>query len=286
MTPDGRRDYRGAARAGASVSAAGRRPMPFTDLRRAAIVGLALVGALLVATRPAAAQVIRGIAVDSVTRDPLPDLLVTLVDSAANFLGAARTSERGRFVFTGRGGGFYALDLRAIGFKRLTSPWIPLAANDTVEVTLRVVRVPITLSPVVVRAERDAILDRSFLGMNFKAMGAKILAPSEIDAVRGGARDYVDLVQSLSPVGYLPRSIDGRTSARCIAWMRTGGCMLVFVDGMRMQDPQQALDMAPPEQVSHVVLIRASEAGVLFGTGSSSGVLMVFTKGFVRGAAR
>lgn len=260
--------------------------MRLTTVRRALALSLGLTLAQLTVASVAPAQVIRGVAVDSVTRDPLPDLLVTLVDSAANFLGAARTSERGRFVFQGRGGGFYALDLRAIGFKRLTSPWIPLAANDTVEVTLRVVRAPISLSPVVIRAERDAILDRPFLGMNFKAMGAKILAPSEINAVRGGARDYVDLVQSLGPVGYLPRSVDGRTNARCISWMRTGGCMLVFVDGMRMNDPQQAIDMAPPEQVSHVVLIRASEAGVLFGTGSSSGVLMVFTKAYARSVSR
>lgn len=260
--------------------------MGLSALRRVAFVIAATIAPQFVSARAADAQVIRGVALDSVTRDPLPDILVTLVDSAANFLGAARTSDRGRFVFHGRGGGFYALDLRAIGFKRLTSPWIPLAANDTVEVTLRVVRAPISLSPLVVRAERDAILDRPFLGMNFKAMGARILAPSEINAVRGGARDYVDLVQSLSPVGYLPRSVDGRTNARCISWMRTGGCMLVFVDGMRMTDPQQAIDMAPPEQVSHVVLIRASEAGVLFGTGSSSGVLMVFTKAYAQSVSR
>lgn len=253
---------------------------------RAALIVAAAMSAQLLGARGAAAQLIRGVAVDSVTRDPLPDILVTLVDSAANFLGAARTSDRGRFVFNGRGSGYYALDLRAIGFKRLTSPWIPLAASDTVEVTLRVVRVPVSLSPVMVRAERDAILDRPFLGMNFKAMGARILTPSEINAVRGGARDYVDLVQSLGPVGYLPRSVDGRTNARCISWMRTGGCMLVFVDGMRMNDPQQAIDMAPPEQVSHVILMRASEAGVLFGTGASSGVLMVFTKAYTRATLR
>ncbi|MFN8665587.1 MAG: TonB-dependent receptor [Gemmatimonadaceae bacterium] len=247
---------------------------------------MALVGAQAALTSASEAQVIRGVALDSVSREPLSNVIVTLLDSAANFLGAVRSSERGRFVLNGHGSGFYALDARSLGFKRLTSPWIPLESSDTVEVTLRIVRAPVTLSPVVVRAERDAILDRSFLGMNFKAMGARILTPSEIESVRGGARDYVDLVQSISPVGYLPKSIDGSAGARCIAWMRTGGCLLVFVDGVRMRDPVQAISVAPPEQVSHVVLIRASEAGVLFGTGSSSGVLMIFTKQYAPPAAR
>lgn len=260
--------------------------MSFTDLRRAATVGLALVGALSVSTRAADAQVIRGIAVDSVTRDPLPDLLVTLVDSAANFLGAARTSERGRFVFSGRGGGFYALDLRAIGFKRLTSPWIPLAANDTVEVTLRVVRIPVVLSPVVVQAQRDSIGESSFLGMKVKTMASKIIAPQEIDAVRGGARDYIELVQSVIPAGYTVRNLDVRINSRCIASTRNGRCVMIFVDGARVFDAQQAIDIAPPERVHHVVIVRPSEAGVLFGTDADAGVLLIFTKAYARGTSQ
>lgn len=260
--------------------------MRFTSVRRALALSLGVTLAQLAVAPVAAAQVIRGIAVDSVSRNPLPDLLVTLVDSAANFLGAARTSDRGRFVFIGRGSGFYALDLRAIGFKRLTSPWIPLAATDTVEVTLRVVRLPVVLSPIVVKAQRDSIGERSFLGMKLKTMASKIISPQEIDLVRGGARDYIELVQSVMPAGYTVRNLDVRINTRCIASTRNGRCVMVFVDGARMLDAQQAIDIAPPERVHHVVFVRPSEAGVLFGTQSDAGVLLIFTKAYSAAASR
>lgn len=253
---------------------------------RAPCLALGLAFAQCAFAPPTPAQVIRGTAVDSVSHHPLPDLLVTLVDSAANFLGAARTSDRGRFVFNGRGSGFYALDLRAIGFKRLTSPWIPLAASDTVEVTLRVVRIPVTLSPVVVKAQRDSIGESSFLGMKVKTMASRIISPQEIDLVRGGARDYIELVQSVIPAGYTVRNLDVRINTRCIASTRNGRCVMIFVDGARMLDAQQAIDVAPPERVHHVVFVRPSEAGVLFGTQSDAGVLLIFTKAYAQAAAR
>jgi hypothetical protein len=136
----------------------------------------------------AKAQVIRGLAVDSVSREPISGALVSFVDSTANLLGIVRTSDQGRFTLKAKESGYYALELRSIGFKRLVSPWIPLASTDTVEVTLRVVRNAVTLSSVVVKAERDAIRDRPFMGLSFKAMSAQIITPSEIDAVRGSIR--------------------------------------------------------------------------------------------------
>lgn len=260
--------------------------MRFAKCRRALALSLGLTLAQLAIVPATSAQVIRGIAVDSVSRDPLPDLLVTLVDSAAHFLGAARTSDRGRFVFNGRGSGFYALDLRAIGFKRLTSPWIPLAASDTVEVTLRVVRIPVVLSPVAVKAQRDSIGESSFLGMKVKTMASKIISPQEIELARGGARDYIELVQSVIPAGYAVNTLDVRINTRCIASTRNGRCVLIFVDGLRMQNAQQAIDVAPPERVHHVVFVRPSEAGVLFGSQSDAGVLLIFTKAYALGASR
>ncbi|MBK8056414.1 MAG: hypothetical protein IPK33_00660 [Gemmatimonadetes bacterium] len=65
--------------------------------------------------------------------------------------------------------------------------------------TLRVVRIPVVLSPVVVQAQRDSIGESSFLGGKVKTMASRIITPQEIDAVRGGARDYIELVQSLIP---------------------------------------------------------------------------------------
>jgi hypothetical protein len=51
-----------------------------------------------------------------------------------------------------------------------------------------------------------------------------------------------------------------------------------------MADPLQGLALAPPERVSHVAFVRPTEAGVLFGTGAESGVVLIFTKAYAASA--
>ena len=76
------------------------------------------------------------------------------------------------------------------------------------EVTVRISRLPVSLSAVRIRAERDDIRARPFLGMNFRAMGAQIITPSELAAFRGGERDYLDLLQWVLPPAFAVRTLD------------------------------------------------------------------------------
>jgi outer membrane cobalamin receptor len=61
---------------------------------------------------------------------------------------------------------------------------------------------------------------------------------------------------------------------------------MVFVDGIRMagsrdvKGQQSALALVVPSQIDHIALLRPAEAGVLFGTGASEGVLAIYTKGY------
>ena len=60
----------------------------------------------------------------------------------------------------------------------------------------------------------------------------------------------------------------------------------MFVDEMRMargddmEAQWSALALVDPSSIDHMLLLRAADAGVLFGTGSYSGVLLIWTKGY------
>lgn len=247
---------------------------------------LAGIVSLGIATQPARAQVVRGVALDSVTRDPVSDAMVVLLDSAAEPVTMVRTNARGRFTFKPGGSGYYALDVRSIGFKPHTSQWIALAERDTVEVTVRIVRTAQLLSPVVVSAEREAIGERTYFGMKLKTMSARIITPSEVAAVRGSARDYIEVVQSSMPAGFTVRMLDVRLNQRCIANVRNGKCVTVFVDGVRILNAEQALDVASPERIDHVLVLRAIEAGTLLGGDADAGAVLIFTKGYSGGVLK
>ena len=238
------------------------------------------------ANAPARAQVVRGVAVDSVTREPVRDAMVSLLDSTADPIAMVRTGARGRFTFTATGSGYYAIDVRSIGFKPHTSSWIALGAGDTVEVTVRIVRTAQLLSPVVVNAEREAIGERSYFGMKLKTMSARIITPSEVAAARGAARDYIEVVQSSMPAGFTVRTLDVRVNQRCIANVRNGKCVTIFVDGVRVLNAEQALDIASPERIDHVLVLRAIEAGTLLGGDADAGAVLIFTKGNVAGVMK
>lgn len=244
---------------------------------------VAFVSALLLLLTSTAlhAQTIRGVVLDSLTRQPVEGAIVTLLDSTADVVALVRTSDRGRFALTGKGSAFYAFDARSLGYRRHISQWVTLAHDDTVEVTVRISRLPISLSAVRIRAERDDIRARPFLGMSFRAMGAQIITPSELDAFRGGERDYLDLLQWVLPPAFAVRTLDAAFATRCVTLIRAQRCSLVFVDNMRMADAATAIAVTPPEQIHHVVVVRPADAGVLFGTGSEAGVIMIFTKAFV-----
>lgn len=252
----------------------------YTHLRRtrAALVAIALSGGTL------DAQVIRGVALDSATNDPLEGAVVSLLDSTADVVSAVRTSSRGRFELRLHDAGFFAVDVRAIGFLPHTSGWIPLASGETIDVTVRVVRSAPLLSRVTVNAERESIGEQRFLGMKLKTMSARIITPSQVAATVGSARDYIEVAQSWLPAGYNVAYLDVRINKRCIASVRNGRCAAIFVDGMRVRDAEAALELAPPSLIDHVVILRAIEAGVLVGGDADAGAILIFRKGFSGGA--
>ncbi len=232
------------------------------------------------------AQVLTVIAKDSADGARLPDVLVSLLDTSASLVSANRTSRDGRAVFEVHGAGHYALRAQRIGWRPAVSEWIPVATSDTLEVTLRLARIAVQLSPVVVESQRDSISRLVPLGINLKSLAGRLIVPAEVAAHTGGARDYVDVIGSVGVAGLVVNNWRDamQRERRCIGSSRSVSrreCVAVYVNNVHT-DPELAMDLVPPEQLDFAIWLRAADAGVLYGTGSADGVLLLFTKSYRR----
>ena len=256
-------------------------------LRRVLFVACAACLAPVFAAR---AQAIIVVVTDSTRGSTLEGALVSLLDKNADLLIMQRTKDGGRITFPiSEGAGHYAISVQRFGFQSLVSNWIPVANTDTLEVTIRLR--PVTELPaVVIRGQRDSITPLLPPGINPKAISGRIIVPAEIENHSMGARDYVDVLGSIGIAGLttaIVRADRFRPEHRCIASVRsvtTRECIAVYVNNMRTTS-DQAVDLATPENLDFAVWLRPEDAGVLYGTGTMEGVLLLYTKDFRRARA-
>lgn len=256
--------------------------MPSVNAVRSVVLA-ASVGFLAPAS-VARAQAIIVVVSDSTRGNALEGALVSLLDRNADLLIMQRTRDDGRITFPVKeGAGHYAISVQRFGFQSLVSTWIPVANTDTLEVTIRLR--PVTELPaVVITGQRDSVAPLLPPGINPKAMSGRIIVPAEIDQHSMGARDFVDVLGSVGIAGLTTRIVAAdrfRPEHRCVASVRSRSCVEVYVNNMRMT-PDQAVDLATPENLDFAVWLRGVDAGVLYGTGSLDGVLLLYTKDFRR----
>jgi Carboxypeptidase regulatory-like domain len=243
-----------------------------------------VIFALIAAAAPrgAAAQVVTGfvrLTEGREARAAIENATVSLVDSAGRTAGVSRTDADGRYRLLVPEPGFYAVDVRRLGFAPSTSKWIDLTAPDTLRYDPVLEAIAVRLSAVTIRAERDELADTRVLGMNPRSLAGNFVTRSQLAVAGLGARSYGEVVQHLH---FVWTYFDGT----CVRYVRTHGCLTVYIDDLRMalgsdRDAQQsALGLVDPNTIDHMVLMRPADAGVLFGTGSASGVLLVYTHGY------
>lgn len=122
-----------------------------------------------------------------------------------------------------------------------------------------------------------------------RALGTRrdLLVREEIERHAGGARHVGDVVRRFPGMAVSDGS--GNTGV-CIKSSRphtrlvpgrTPGCdaVRVYLDDAPVQDAQRLLATLPLEQVESVEFIPASRAGARYGTGTATGVLVVYTLG-------
>lgn len=240
----------------------------------------ALSALLLVPINSIHGQFVSGTVRDGLTKTELVDATVTLVDTTGRVAGLARTSWKGEFRLRVPDDGPYRISVRQLGFLPSRSPWLELSTREAINYEPLLERLPAELSRVTVRAERDELANTRVLRMDPRTIAGTFVTPTMLATASIGARSYLDVVQHLA----LPWITTNETCARNT---RSGGCLLVFIDDVRaaqsadLDGQRDAQFLVDPTTISHMVLIRGADAGVLFGTGSSNGVLMVYTKGYM-----
>ncbi|MEW5916947.1 MAG: carboxypeptidase-like regulatory domain-containing protein, partial [Gemmatimonadota bacterium] len=107
-----------------------------------------LIITLGVVSPNAFAQRIAIVARDSANAVILDDVLVSLFDTAAAIVTAARTDRTGRVIMHAPTAGHYALKAQRIGWRPVISDWIRVAPGDSFEVTMKLPRLVVTLNEV------------------------------------------------------------------------------------------------------------------------------------------
>ncbi len=273
------------------------RPKRRTPNRAARTLSRASLGRaaalLFVASEPVRAQLLKGTVRDSETRAPVRSAFVTLLDSTAGVVSGTAVDARGRYVLTVHETGVYAVATSGTGYVTQISGWIRIAATDSFEVNVRLARAINTLSPVLVEAERDSIRNVGIPGMTAKVVAGTIITPAEVAVAARTAASPYDVLQSLNIATleiktiYVEAPLPGQRGIhagtyRCIAYRRTGGCVTVIVNGQRystLSDLLQLEGLLGANDISHLVFLRPSEAGTLYGQETTNGVLIIVRKG-------
>ena len=238
---------------------------------------LASVVASMASAAAMRAQVVRGEVREIATRAPVIGAAVFVQDTARRVIGFARTDERGRFTLRIPVAGF-AVRVARVGFAPESVSTAGLDAPDTTNVLIDMRTLAVRLTPVVIEAEKRGIREQRVMGLNLKTLSTYIITPSEIEVASRGARNYLDAIRVALPAG-----VTVWEERKCLTMPRAAGfrgrsCAMVIVDGVPLQDPAGALDMVQPQWLDHAIFLRATDAGMRFGTGSEGGVLLLFTK--------
>lgn len=253
----------------------------------------ALLAALFLAAPPLRAQYLKGTVRDSETRAPVRSAFVVLLDSTAGVVVGTAVDSRGRYTIAVPESGIYAVATSGTGYVTNISSWIAMAAADSFEVNVKLARAVNTLAPVVIEAQRDSLRNVGIPGMMSKIVAGTIVTPAEVAVAAQTAASPYDVLQTLNlatleiktmmltdpPPGQ--RGIHAGMY-RCIAYRRTGGCVTVIVNGQRysaLSDLLQLEGFLGAADISYMVFLRPSEAGLVYGEETTNGVLIIVRKG-------
>ncbi|MCC6930125.1 MAG: carboxypeptidase regulatory-like domain-containing protein [Gemmatimonadaceae bacterium] len=253
----------------------------------------AFLSALLLAATPLHAQFIKGTVRDSETRAPVRSGFVVLLDSTAGVVIGTAVDSRGRYTIAVPEGGVYAVATSGTGYVTNISTWIAMVATDSFEVDVKLARAVNTLAPMVIEAQRDSLRNIGIPGLMSRIVAGTIVTPAEVAIAAQTAVSPYDVLQTLNiatlelKTMYLDGERQGERHIhggmyRCIAYRRTGGCVTVVVNGQRYSSRSDLVELDGlfgATDISYMVFLRPSEAGLLYGEETTNGVLVIVRKG-------
>lgn len=249
------------------------------------VLAVASCAVLLIGSPDVAiAQRLQGRVLEEETGFPVPNAAVRLQSRDLDVVRSVLTGNAGEFTVDVPGEGEYHLLVERFGYRTLQTHLLRIDGENTYDLDLVVAPEPIVLEPIEVTVSSQAVTDfvRQTLGMNPASLSGKVVAGTELEALKVPGRELVDVLRWAN----LPALIDVGAEGVCVRSMRRSmrPCGTVYLDGMQVQ-PEfvEGVDVA---SLGAVIYLRAIEAGVLFGPGmdrSAGGVLLLFTRVFLAG---
>src|SRR6185503_20846931 len=91
-------------------------------------------------------------------------------------------------------------------------------------------------------------------GLSPKALGGTILTPAQVNEAAAPSTSMYDLVQSLHVPGLMLKYVfQQNTWQNCVTFVKTGGCVLLIVDGVSHARDSYSLDeVLNPSTVSYM----------------------------------
>jgi hypothetical protein len=187
------------------------------------------------------------------------------------------SDDGGNFTFGDVPPGTYMLvtDHLAYGTKMDT---LEVPSGQRLRVEMHIDSRPIEIAPITVTAEASSG------EASPRGGGGILISRQDIDKVRQRARDASDIIRSLNIPGVVVRQNSNGTI--CVGHtvgqvqMMDNGCvnMMLYINGVRTTDPNQALRL-PPDAIDRMVVYKPLDAGNLFGLGGAHGVWLIYTNG-------
>ena len=266
--------------------------------------------ALSAMTSASSAQIIRGTLLDDKTERPIELASVLMRDSASFVVASATTDSAGNFVLRAPRPGTFTLLARRIGYRTDVSPELTLVGGQTLEMDFLIAVRPVSLATVTVTEEQRRARRDLIAGLDVRTLGSRLVTPEKIEllAARTGSVAEVLRWQNIpglwveddgfgstclkilrgrvagNGVGSMSRQSGQESSVESVRPGNTPqaaddrGCMAMYLDDALFSN----LDDLDPAQIERMVLLMPDEAGGLFGTGSSKGVLLIYSKGMIK----
>lgn len=191
---------------------------------------LAALSLSLLCAAPLLAQDVRGTVLEEGTGRPIPEAVVTLVNSQG--LRTARTlaGADGTFSFRVPQPDGYQLRAERVGYRGVSSPYVTLAPGDSVVLELRMSTRTVILAPLTVVAGGDVLRDRVLAAFEYRRRrtSGRFVGPEQIERIRPYyTTDVLQQVPFVDVTGGMRRSV-------LLSDRRGGHCTpTVFVDRVR-----------------------------------------------------
>lgn len=228
----------------------------------------------------AEAQTVRGRVTEEGSARPLPSVDIQLLDASRELVARAAGDVSGLYSIDAPAPGNYYVVVDLLGYQRLETPLVELAAGDTLSAAFELPLDPIELEGLRVRADRLEEIKReiSRFGVNPDVMGQRFV-DAETIARRPGVRNFGKVLQWQS----IPQMsiVDGDDVGSpkpfvCVRLrMNSERCAITVLNGAPVT--LEAAASIPPEAIEAIAVLEPYEATTLWGTDGGGGAVLIFT---------